>query len=125
MSDLRTAAQQALEALKQWNKSGYTLRNQRAAAALRAALAEHKPCQYPDCVDNGPEGKCTRWLLAECSMSEDYKPQRPAEPVRAAAAKSAHDKMYSEVELADAYRKGWNDAMLRRNLGPYGIKEET
>jgi hypothetical protein len=31
-------------------------------------------------VDNGPEGKCTRWLLAECSKSEDYKPHRPAEP---------------------------------------------
>jgi hypothetical protein len=33
-------------------------------------------------VDNGPEGKCTRWLLAECSKSEDYKSHRPAEPVQ-------------------------------------------
>jgi hypothetical protein len=24
-------------------------------------------CRYPDCVDSGPEGKCTRWLLDECS----------------------------------------------------------
>ena len=37
---------------------------------------------------------------------------------------NAHDKVYSEVELADAYQKGWNDAMFRRSLGPHGIKEE-
>ena len=54
-----------------------------AISALRAALEQPEPCQYPDCVDNGPEGKCTRWLLAECSKSEDYKPHRPAEPTRA------------------------------------------
>ena len=54
-----------------------------AISALRAALEQPEPCQYPDCVDNGPEGKCTRWLLAECSKSEDYKPHRPAEPERA------------------------------------------
>jgi hypothetical protein len=30
---------------------------------------------------------------------------------------NAHDKAYSEVELADAYQKGWNDAMLRSSLG--------
>jgi hypothetical protein len=30
---------------------------------------------------------------------------------------NAHDKVYSEVELADAYQKGWNDAMLRSSLG--------
>jgi hypothetical protein len=24
-------------------------------------------CRYPDCVDNGPEGKCIRWLTDECS----------------------------------------------------------
>ena len=24
-------------------------------------------CRYPDCVDNGPEGKCIRWLTGECS----------------------------------------------------------
>jgi len=30
--------------------------------------------------------------------------------------KSAHDKVYSEVDLADAYQKGWDDAMLRRAI---------
>jgi hypothetical protein len=30
---------------------------------------------------------------------------------------NAHDKAYSEVELANAYQKGWNDAMLRSSLG--------
>lgn len=34
------------------------------------------PCRYPDCVDNGPEGKCIRWLLAECEKSEDYRGNR-------------------------------------------------
>jgi hypothetical protein len=29
---------------------------------------------------------------------------------------NAHDKVYSEVDLANAYQKGWNDAMLRRSL---------
>ena len=24
-------------------------------------------CRYPDCVDNGPDGKCTRWLIGECA----------------------------------------------------------
>lgn len=93
MTDLmRAAAQQALEAL---DKSLYmndycglevSKHDQPdvtdAIENLRAVLAEPEPCQYPDCVDNGPEGKCTRWLLAECSKSEDYKPKRPAEPVQ-------------------------------------------
>lgn len=105
MSALRTAAQQALEALHEIGWSNNTRwQSDRAATvipALRAALAEEalqrftdvnqeieaalaepESCQYPDCVDNGPEGKCTRWLLGECSKSEDYKPQRPAEPVQ-------------------------------------------
>ena len=92
---------------------------------FRSAQSEPEPCRYPDCVDNGPEGKCIRWLLAECSKSEDYNPQRPAKPVRAGASKSVHDKAYSEVELAAAYQKGWSDAMLRRRLGPHIIKEGT
>ena len=79
MSDLRTAANQMLEALEggadSWQLVGP------AIDALKEALAEPEPCRYPDCVDNGPDGKCTRWLLAECSKSEDYKPKRPAEPV--------------------------------------------
>ena len=29
---------------------------------------------------------------------------------------NAHDKAYSEVDLANAYQKGWDDAMLRRSL---------
>ena len=57
-------------------EAGYTRR-----PTLRE-MAEPEPCQYPDCVDNGPDGKCTRWLLGECSKSEDYKPHRPAEPVQ-------------------------------------------
>ena len=51
-----------------------------------------------------------------------------AEPVQepvAGAAKSVHEKAYSEVELAAAYQKGWSDAMLRRSLGPHIIKEGT
>ena len=29
---------------------------------------------------------------------------------------NAYDKVYSEVDLANAYQKGWNDAMLRCSL---------
>lgn len=58
--------------------AGYTRR-----PTLRE-MAESEPCQYPDCVDNGPDVECTRWLLDECSMREDYKPKRPAEPVQEA-----------------------------------------
>jgi hypothetical protein len=32
-----------------------------------AALEQREQCRYPDCVDNGPEGKCIRWLTDECS----------------------------------------------------------
>ena len=140
MSDLRTAAQQMLEALEggadSWQLVGPAIDALKEALVedamqkftdvnqeIEAALAEPEPCRYPDCVDNEPDGKCMRWLLAECSKSEDYNPKRPAEMVRAGAAKSVHDKAYSEVELADAYQKGWSDAMLRRSLGPHIIKE--
>lgn len=79
MSDLRTAANQMLEALEggadSWQLVGP------AIDALKEALAEPEPCRYPDCVDNGPDGKCTRWLLDECSMREDYKRYRPAKPL--------------------------------------------
>ena len=30
---------------------------------------------------------------------------------------NTHDKVYSEVDLANAYQKGWDDAMLRSSLG--------
>jgi len=41
---------------------------------------------------------------------------------RFAALVAAHEreecaKTYSEVDLADAYKKGWDDAMLRNSLG--------
>lgn len=81
MSNLRKAAQQALEALEtcvmamQDYQSGLGITEmfdkgermgREQIAVLRAALAK---CNYPDCVDNGPDGKCTRWLLAECEKS--------------------------------------------------------
>lgn len=81
MSDLRTAALRALEALKKVYRFSEDPEIARLLKDLDAALAEPEPCRYPDCVDNGPDGKCTRWLLAECSMSKDYKPQRPAAPI--------------------------------------------
>lgn len=76
MSDLRKAAEIALDALEEINKlsigkNAISLPAEidNAMDALRAALAK---CNYPDCVDNGPDGKCTRWLLGECEKSEDY-----------------------------------------------------
>lgn len=77
MSDLRKAAKISLDALEEINKlsigkNAISLPAEidTAMDALRAALAK---CNYPDCVDTGPDGKCTRWLLGECEKSEDYK----------------------------------------------------
>jgi len=72
----REIVEQALKALEHSVK----LRDEDydAMEGLRAALTQPEPCRYPDCVDNGPEGKCTRWLLAECSKSSDFKPHRSA-----------------------------------------------
>ena len=104
MTSLREAAQQALEALElAYAGADVITVHGKAITALRAALAEpnraqkmteagytrrptlremaeSEPCQYPDCVDNGPDVECTRWLLDEC-LREDYKPKRPAEPL--------------------------------------------
>ena len=40
-----------------------------ARAALKASS-----CAYPDCVDLGPDGKCTKWLLGKCDPTLDAKP---------------------------------------------------
>lgn len=80
MTDLRKAAEQALDALEAmmaefkaldlpYGSKAYALAKD-ARLDLRAALAK---CDYPDCVDNGPDGKCTRWLLGECEKSEDFR----------------------------------------------------
>jgi hypothetical protein len=65
--DLRKAAQAVIQA---WDDPVFVATGVcRALDDLRAALAK---CDYSDCVDNGPDGKCIRWLLAECEKSEDY-----------------------------------------------------
>lgn len=81
---LRVAAQQALECLKGVARGNYDGNASGVCATLEAALEEPDPCQYPGCVDNGPDGKCTRWLLAECERSEDF--LRSAQPVQEAVA---------------------------------------
>jgi predicted RNase H-like nuclease (RuvC/YqgF family) len=40
-----------------------------ARAALKASS-----CAYPDCVDLGPDGKCTKWLLGKCDPTLEAKP---------------------------------------------------
>lgn len=40
-----------------------------ARAALKASS-----CAYPDCVDQGPDGKCTKWLLGKCDPTLEAKP---------------------------------------------------
>lgn len=40
-----------------------------ARAALKASS-----CAYPDCVDLGPDGKCTKWLLEKCDPTLGAKP---------------------------------------------------
>lgn len=34
--------------------------------AIPDEIAKVGDCKYPDCVDDGPDGKCTRWLVGEC-----------------------------------------------------------
>jgi len=46
--------------------------------------------------------------LLEDAVKAERKARKPT---------SAHDKVYSEVDLANAYQKGWDAAMLRRSLG--------
>ena len=168
MSDLRTAALRALEALEHAGKTGDWSLAGRAFTTLKAALAEPvQPVQHEYEVtanDDGtfsvalPDGEELRIIPPQrpaqpvqeavrcplCNYQYGHQigcennpvdialaaapPQRPAERVRgpvAGAAKSVHDKAYSEVELASAYQKGWSDAMLRRRLGPHIIKEGT
>jgi hypothetical protein len=54
---------------------------------------------------------------------EDMEARRCAAAIRARGQEmerkpaNANDKAYSEVELANAYQKGWDDAMLRRSIG--------
>ena len=49
------------------------------------AMTDKPACKYPDCVDNGPEGKCTDWLIGVCKgPTTDDKPTR-GRPVKPAA----------------------------------------
>ena len=89
-----------------------------------------KPVQEPVCWYDPTDFTRTTNQQTEKEYAPLYAapPHPPAEPVQepvAGAAKSVHDKAYSEVELAAAYQKGWSDAMLRRRLGPHIIKEGT
>ena len=53
-------------------------------------------------------------------LAELLRYTRKVQEMEREPAKSAHDKVYSEVDLADAYQKGWNDAMLRCSIEPHG-----
>ena len=110
---LRVAAQQLLEALLGFAYHGKVARWEKAVNAYYAALAEPKPCQYPECVDNGPDGKCTRWLLAECEKSEDF--SRPAQPVQEPVAKCTNSDSWNckycrKTESCDALKDTRNFA---------------
>jgi hypothetical protein len=42
---------------------------------LRAERDEaQSSCAYPDCVDLGPNGKCTKWLTGKCNPVLEAKP---------------------------------------------------
>jgi hypothetical protein len=42
------------------------------AAQMGYRTADETPaCRYPDCVDNGPDGKCTDWLIGKCKGPTD------------------------------------------------------
>lgn len=45
------------------------LNAEREACMRRIAVptrAETGQCQYPECVERGPEGKCVEWLVGDC-----------------------------------------------------------
>ena len=44
----------------------YTAPPRRESLTVAELPAAPGKCNYPDCVDNGPDGKCMRWLLGEC-----------------------------------------------------------
>lgn len=58
--DDRAKAQSQADRLREQN---YELQRERdeARAALKASS-----CAYPDCLDQGPDGKCTKWMLGKC-----------------------------------------------------------
>lgn len=49
---------------------------ERLTREISEARAELKAssCDYPDCVDLGQDGKCTKWLLGECNPTLGAKP---------------------------------------------------
>ena len=91
----------------------------------------HDECQRPSCVAIREEVKAEREACAQ--LCESYGPARVLSGEDCAAAirtkgqkleqkANVHDKVYSEVELANAYQKGWDDAMLRRSIRARGEK---
>jgi uncharacterized coiled-coil DUF342 family protein len=80
--DDRAKAQSQADRLREQN---YELQRQRNEARAeveqltrelneaRAAL-KASSCAYPDCVDLGPDGKCTKWLLGKCDPTLEAKP---------------------------------------------------
>jgi len=89
----------------------------------------HDECQRPACVAVREAVKAEREACAK--LCESYGPARVLSGEDCAAAirtkgqkleqkANVHDKVYSEVDLANAYQKGWDDAMLRRSIGARG-----
>lgn len=87
-------------------------------AALVAA-AEREACARACEPQSAHDDPLTAWKIAATIRARGEVQEMEREPA------NAHDKVYSEGELADAYQEGWNDAMLRRSLGPHIIKEGT
>ena len=74
MTDLRQAAQQALDALEHADKDGFWREQRDAITALKAALEQQAEPVCPD---------CKAAVLYECvaCSSNNYPPQQKAEPV--------------------------------------------
>lgn len=45
---------------------GYDFTHMPLVGRALAIMRREKACKYPQCVDNGPDGKCTAWLIGDC-----------------------------------------------------------
>lgn len=73
------------------------------AAEARAALEATADCNYPSCVDDSPDERCSRWLVGDCPG--------PCNPERARAALAQPEPQGpTDEEPTDQEIEEWADA---------------
>ena len=134
MTNLRTAAQQALEALEEYQSKGAPfLACDGAVAALRAALAQQEEPVKPAPLKRGITGRCARkvcecekeGLGPECIYLEPVIDGYPlwsgipkAEPDHETRAELAEQQVVQLAEERDHYRNLWQKAQQAEPVEP-------